>query len=105
MKIYLVYQLSEQEMGSEGYSTRFNFEVVEAESESEAIHKWHKQHGTTTELYENNGHWFCYYEVVANELPTVHYGAVEKFKIIDCWNACVDDPKGKYHYEHKEKEY
>ena len=103
MNTYLVYQLGEQEMGSEGWSDRYNFTIVEAETEDEAIRKWHNEKCVDTELCKKGDKWFCYYQVVANKLPKNHYGRVEKLKIVDCWDACIDDKNGGYHYGQKEE--
>lgn len=79
-KVYLVYLVTTCETGSEGWSGWDYYAVAHGDTDEEIYNDWIDQvkviYGVdlSKDLQCRNGKWYCYYELVKNELPTSIYG-------------------------------
>ena len=93
---YLVYLLSDCEMGSEGLSGWMYYAVAHGSTDEEIYNDWVEQCKVIygVDLSENleciNGKWFCYYELVKNELPSCVYGNSQPLYIEKCYSKHID---------------
>lgn len=87
-KIWLVYLMHTCEMGTEGYSGWSHYCIIKGDTDDEIYNKWvevmTKENGYDyrKDFYENNGHYFCYYELGKTELPMHVYGNAKQLEII-----------------------
>jgi len=86
--LWLVYQLGEQEQGSECWSSYWHYCIAEGEDKEEAILNWAKNIKVlyNVELYpkiNRLGYWESYYPIVATKLPTNVFGETRPLEIID----------------------
>lgn len=79
-KPYLVYLVTECEMGSEGQSGWIYYAICHGNTDEEIYNDWIEQCKTlygvdlSSDLKCYNGHWSCYYDLAKNELPVSIYG-------------------------------
>ena len=94
-KTWLVYLLSDCEMGSEGWSGWMYYCVAFWNTDEEIYNNWvenvKKIYGNdlSSDLKCNNGHWSCYYELCKNELPTQVYGHSEELNVEKCYRGHI----------------
>ena len=95
-KAYLVYLLSDCEMGSEGLSGWMYYAVAHGSTDEEIYNDWVEQckviYGVdmSEDLECINGKWYCYYELVKNELPSTVYGDSQPLFIEKCYSKHID---------------
>ena len=95
-KSYLVYLVTECEMGSEGWSGWSYYAIAHGDTDEEIYNDWIEQckilYGVdlSNDLKCVNGKWYCYYELAKNELPSSVYGDSQPLCIEKCYRKHVD---------------
>lgn len=96
-KSYLVYLLSECELGTEGWSGWMYYAVAHGFTDEEIYNDWVEQCKTiygvdlSKDLKCRNGKWYCYYyELAKNELPSSVYGDSQPLFIEKCYKKHIN---------------
>ena len=95
-KTWLVYLISQCEMGTEGWSGWCYYSVAHGDTDEEVYNDWLKNvksiYGVdlSKNLKCHEGHWSCYYPLAKVELPTTVYGHAGKIKLEACYDKHDD---------------